>query len=336
MIRNYNWKGNPIYPLNNKVFNPPGLSVSSQAAGDPENDEVKQNSGFFTYRSMIYKENGWEIALLPVRIFFQGKDGDPQYFDGKLNPFLFILPFFAFYRLSDNSEAVRREKKIMLVFSLLFFSFAFFTAVLRIRYLAPIIPPLIILSVFGIKNLFKIVSTFKTLPWVQSGKALIVILLVFFLSLNGAYLINLYKSFDPFSYISGKISREDYISRFIPEYPALEYINNNLPVKSKVYLIFLGKRGYYCDRDYLFNMNIMGDLIKSSDNSEEIARGFHNRGITHILINYRIFERWMSSNFSEEKQRLTQDFFKKHADLLFLESVFGVNMLVVENIDDIE
>ena len=46
------------------------------------------------YRSLAYQEQWWEIALLPIRIFFQGQDNDPQHFDGRLNPLLFVFPFF--------------------------------------------------------------------------------------------------------------------------------------------------------------------------------------------------------------------------------------------------
>jgi 4-amino-4-deoxy-L-arabinose transferase-like glycosyltransferase len=140
-----------------------------------ENNRVKQNYGFFTYRSIIYKESGFEIALLPIRIFFQGRDGDPQYFDGKLNPFLLILPFFGFYRLRDDPEDLKREKKIMLAFTLLFFSFVFFTAVFRIRYISPIIPPLVVLSVFGIKNLFDFTASRSSRLYYKLGKAFIVV-----------------------------------------------------------------------------------------------------------------------------------------------------------------
>ncbi|MFC1840477.1 ArnT family glycosyltransferase, partial [Thermodesulfobacteriota bacterium] len=336
MIRNYNWKGNPIYPLYDEVFNPPKHSISNKAESNQENNVAKQNSGFFTYRSMIYKESGWDIALLPVRIFFQGKDGDPQYFDGKLNPLLFIFSFFAFYRLRNDPEEIRREKKIMLVFTLLFFSFAFFTAVLRVRYISPIIPPLIMLSVLGYKNIYEFISTLKSHIRVQLGKAFIVICLVFFLSLNGTYIYNLYKTVDPVSYISGKVSREKYISGFIPEYPALKYINTNLPVDSKIYFIFLGKRGYYCDREYLFGMGIMSDLIKRAGDPEDILKGFHKRRITHLLVGYNLFDRWVKDNFTEEKQKLARDFFRKHTNLLFSDNGFGVNMLIVENMNVIE
>jgi 4-amino-4-deoxy-L-arabinose transferase-like glycosyltransferase len=327
MIRNYQWKGNPIYPLYNSIFDSQNEPVHRQEEGNPEKNEIRQNHGFFTYRSVIFGESGVEIALLPLRIFFQGKDGDPQYFDGKLNPVLLIFPFFAFFRLRDDPEHIRREKKMMLAFAVLFFSVAFFTAVLRVRYISPIIPPLVILSMFGIRNLFSFISASKSHVFVRSGKSFIMICLVFFLSLNGIYIFRLYKTVDPIPYTTGEKSRDEYISGFIPEYPVLKYINTNLPEDSRVYFVLLGKRGYYCERDYLFNMGIMNDLIKRAGNPEDIRRGFHNMGITHLLVNYALFERWMADNFSEEKQTLTKDFFQKHLEPNFFYNGFGVTAL---------
>jgi 4-amino-4-deoxy-L-arabinose transferase-like glycosyltransferase len=120
MIKNYLWTTNPIFPLYDHWFNP-------QDAID------KKTISLFTYRSLIYHESWWQMALLPVRIFFQGQDGNPQYFDGRLNPFLFFLPFFAFYGIKRDPAIIRNEKKIMLTFVVLFFAFAFFSSSLRIR-----------------------------------------------------------------------------------------------------------------------------------------------------------------------------------------------------------
>ena len=331
MIRNYYWKGNPVYPLYNKFFNPQNPINETKKNASSENNGVKQNYGFFTYRSIIYKESGIKIALLPIRIFFQGRDGDPQYFDGKLNPFLLILPFFGFYRLRDDPEDLKREKKIMLAFTLLFFGFAFFTAVFRIRYISPIIPPLVLLSVFGIKNFFDFTESRSSRLYYNVGKAFIVISLGFFLILNGIYITNLYKAVDPFPYIKGKINRDEYISRFIPEYPILKYINNNLSPDAKIYFIFLGKRGYYCDRDYIFNIGIISHLIKSAHKPKDIIKGLRASGITHLLINYRLFERWMGDNFTEERQALTRQFFQKYTNLLCFNKGFGLIVLMMDN-----
>ena len=101
MIRNYVWANNPIYPLYDYLFNPQDVLDD-------------QRIGLFSYRSMVYHETWWQMVLLPVRVFFEGQDGNPQYFDGKLNPFLFFLPFFAFYRIREDLQILRNEKMILL------------------------------------------------------------------------------------------------------------------------------------------------------------------------------------------------------------------------------
>ena len=320
MIRNYYWKNNPIYPLYNQVFNPhraPAESISSS-------NQPKQNRGFFTFRSMIYHESGWQIALLPLRIFFQGKDGDPQYFDGKLNPFLLFLPFLAFYQLKRDPEYLEREKKILLSFALLFLFIALFSAVLRIRYIAPIIPPLVILSVFGVKRLLEMIKQSPISLLKRTGLVLIGIMLFLTFWSNTTYLIEQFKFVRPLSYLNKSISRDEYISLYRPEYPAMQYINHHLGPDAVVYFIFLGNRGYYCDRDYLFGIELFNSLVKSADNSHEILEGFQKTGITHLLIYNHLFEKWMKNNFSDEELSLTQTFFRKHLELLYFEKGFGV------------
>ena len=327
MIRNYYWKGNPIYPLYKQIFNPPDITTRIKTDTHPENNEIKQDLDILTYRSLIYHESGWEIALLPLRIFFQGKDGDPQFFDGTLNPFLFIMPFFAFYRLRNDPEDLRREKNIMLAFSVLFFFIALFTAVLRIRYVSPIIPPLVLLSVFGVRNLFNAVNGISHRINRQLGRVFVLGGLVFALVLNGHYIIGQLQTVAPLSFIAGKISHDAYISEYIPEYPALKYINSNLDSDAKILFIFLGRRGYYCDREYLFDMGMLKNIIVKSDEPKDILKGLKEKYITHLLVNYSLFGRWMKDNFSEKEILLTQQFFREYVVPIFYEKGFGVSAL---------
>jgi uncharacterized membrane protein (GlpM family) len=324
MIRNYHWKSNPVYPLYDQLFNPQKDISKPVSSGDNDEESVNMNRGLFTYRSMIYNETGWEIALLPIRIFFQGNDGDPQYFDGKLNPFLLLLPFFAFYRLKDDPEYLRREKKIFLAFSVLFFSFAFFTAVLRIRYISPIIPPLTVLSVFGVINLYKIVQRISIQNIRRTCILLVVMIPCFALVLNADYIRSQFEYVNPIPFITGKVNRDEYISRYIPEYPAVRYINDKLDSMAKILFVFIGNRGYYCDRDYSHDINIIERSINRAEKPVDIMKEFQKQGITHLLINYGLFDRWMNDNFPEERLELTQQFFRGYSELLFYENGYGV------------
>jgi 4-amino-4-deoxy-L-arabinose transferase-like glycosyltransferase len=146
-----------IYPLYDHRINPPDKSY-------PDRQRPGGIIGSGAWRlcdQAIYHEQGWEIALVPLRVFFGGQDGSPKHFDGQLNPFLLMFSLLAFWRMKEDQEKVKTEKKVMLSFAVLFLAIAFFTSDLRIRYIAPIIPPMVILSVLGIAKTASLVQSIK-------------------------------------------------------------------------------------------------------------------------------------------------------------------------------
>ena len=318
IIRNYLWTSNPIFPLYDHWFNP-------QDAVD------KQTIGLFAFRSLFYHETWWQMALLPVRIFFQGQDGNPQYFDGRLNPFLFFLLFFAFYGIRRDSAIIRNEKTIMLTFVVLFFAFAFFSSSLRIRYISPVIPPLVILSIFGCRKMIEAIRKFNPRSARIIGLAIIFVILSFALWLNANYVLHQYKYVNPFNYLDGTLTRDEYIEKYRFEYPTLRYINKNLPEDTRILFIFLGNRGYYCNREYIFDMNnnrsILRQFLKMSDSAEDLLLRLKRMEITHLLISYDIFNRWKKNSFTIKEQELLKRFFEKHVKLLYFKWGYGVSRL---------
>ncbi len=318
MIRNYIWTNNPIFPLYDGWFNP-------QAGG------LKSSMGLFTYRSVLYHESWWQIMLSPLRIFFQGQDGNPQYFDGKLNPFLLLLPFVAFYRIRSDSYALRTEKKILLAFAALFFAFAFFSSGLRVRYISPIIPPLVILFVFGLKKLSDMVKEFSSTAHRKIGWTIIFLIILFSLWPNAHYVFTQYKYVKPFDYLNGTLTRNEYIEKFRREYPAMRYINDNLSQDARVLFFYLGNRGYYCDRDYLFDMqkgvSTFWEIVKRTNSPEEVLTELKKMGVTHLLIRYDIFDRWVKNDFEDRERTIVSQFFKKYVKSLYLKWGYGVSRL---------
>ncbi len=290
--------------------------------------------GLFTYRSVLYHESWWEIALLPVRIFFQGQDGNPQYFDGKLNPFLLLLPFVAFYRIRSDSCALRTEKKILLSFATLFFAFAFFSSGLRVRYISPIIPPLVILSVFGLKKSSDMVKEFSSRIHRKIGWTIIFLIISFSLYLNARYIFAQYEYVRPFDYLNGTLTRDEYIDKFRREYPVMRYINENLPQDARVLFFYLGNRGYYCNRDYLFDMqkgvSTFWEIVKRTNSPEEILTELKKMEVTHLLIRYDIFDRWVKADFEDREKTIVSQFFKKYVKSLYLKWGYGVSRLALE------
>ncbi|MBW1999066.1 MAG: glycosyltransferase family 39 protein [Deltaproteobacteria bacterium] len=320
MARNYHWKKNPVYPLYDAWFNPP---VHAQTM-ESNNENQQKSSGIFTYRSIIYGEKWWEIALLPLRIFFQGKDGDPRRFDGKLNPFLLFFPVLAFYGARRADPLIRREKAILLVFSALFFFMALFSAGLRMRYISPIIPPLVILSVFGINNLVESIEGWQSARHRQIGLTLTTLAVGASLLMNAGYIIDQFRYVAPLSYLEGEFTRDQYIAKYRPEYPAIQFINDNLPQDSLVYFLFLGNRGYYSDREYVLGEGFLPKAIRESSRPEEIWARLKQRGMTHLLLCHPIFEKWIRQNYPDDRLKLLNEFFTTYTKALFIENGFVV------------
>ena len=337
MIRNYSWKQNPVYPLFNKVFNSPKKIPNQTVDGKTEQTDQGKRSqisktsstrwGPFALRKVIYKESWWQIALIPVRIFFQGQDDQPKYFDGRLNPFLFLLPLFAFLGLKSDSPAIRTDKKIFGFFTIFFILYAFLQTDMRIRYIAPTIPPLAILTVFGFKNLTALAAErwAKAPGWLVPGCT--VSLATLMLSVNAAYIAKQFEYVDPFSYIGGEIDRNEYIARYRPEYRAFQYANRNLLGDVKVLAIFLGNRSYYSDRELVFGDNLFKKIVKKSDSSDMIRSEIQRLGITHLLIRYDIFNRWSGVQFNEKEKERLSSFLDRNMSQLFSQSGYGLYLL---------
>jgi hypothetical protein len=319
-IRNYLWTNNPIFPLYDQFFN-------------AQNAIKSQTVDLLTLRSSVYHETWWQIALLPVRVFFQGQDGSPQFFDGKLNPFLLLLPFLAFYHIREDPPILRNEKKIFLAFAGLFFATAFFTSDMRIRYISAIIPPLVILWVFGVRKMVSIISELRERHLRYVGLAALLLVVSFSLSLNAYYIFTQYKYVDPFGYLSSTLSRDEYIDKYRLEYPVIRYINATLDPNDRILFLFMGKRGYYCDREYVLDMvsnrSLLRQLVKRSSKPKEILQGLKDNGITHMLIRYDIFDRWVKDedHFTIRDQELLARFFKGHVELLYFKWGYGISRL---------
>jgi len=334
MIRSYSWKQNPIYPLYNKLFNPP-KDLSSESLNENKDDAnlskqpqmSKKSStrwGPFALRKVIYDESWWQILLIPVRIFFQGQDDNPKYFDGQLNPFLFLLPLLAFIRLKSYPPANRVEKKILGLFAVLYILYAFLQTDMRIRYIVPAIPPLVILAVFGLKNLTALgADRWARAPgWLIPGCTALLTTLI--LSVNAAYVIKQFEYVDPFSYIGGKISRNEYIARYRPEHSAFQYANGNLPDDAKILALFLGNRSYYSDRELIFGDNLFMKIVKKSNSSNMIRAEIQRSGFTHLLIRYDIFNRWAGIQFNGKEKKKLGSFLDGHLSQLFSQSGYGL------------
>lgn len=332
-IRNYIWKKNPVYPLLHQVFKYPGQDRASDAG--PEQPDIISEAARgpmglwspFATRKIVYGETWWQTLLIPVRIFFQGQDDRPKQFDGRLNPYLILLPVFAFCLGRGRHSFGKTGRNFFLTFAVLFIILSFFKADMRIRYIGPAIPPLVILSIYGLHNLISAIDDrLKGAPGVLC-KGVVVLAVSLLVCLNAAYIWQLYHRIDPFSYDGSKLSRDRYIERYRPEYAALRFANETLPRDARILGLFLGNRSYYSDRELVFGDSFFRDTVRGESNAREILKALKEKRITHILVYFRVLKRWSGQVFDHQERVKLADFFNRYANLIFVKGEYGLYQL---------
>ncbi len=174
----------------------------------------------------------------------------------------------------------------MLAFVLLFFAIAFFTSDLRIRYIAPIIPVLVVLSVMGAEKLHRAMRKGNRGRGKNMVFALLMVALASALAYNGRYVVAQFREVEPLGYIAGAVSREEYLDSHRPEYAAMHFINNHLPQDAKVMLIFLGLAPLIA-RDILFAV----DKIPPEQITKALTLGASQYGVIYRVVLPQIMPR---------------------------------------------
>ena len=283
--------------------------AGSEAAEN--NEKSGSDFGHFVGRRMVFGESLPEILAIPLRVFFQGQDDNPRLFDGRLNPYLLVFPLLAFLPMSGRSRTahIQLEIRLLGIFSLLYLLFAFFLVDMRIRYIAPIIPPLVILSVIGI---FDLVNSMKFRFGIKARKLALSatgIVVIGFIGLNIPYLIEQFRIVDPISYLAGKVSRQDYIQKFRPEYAAIDFANRNLSENSRILALFNGNRIYYSERELICDNESFRKAVHASKTSDDLVQSLKRRGISHVLVRLDLFSEWANSQFKADQKDILKSLF---------------------------
>jgi 4-amino-4-deoxy-L-arabinose transferase-like glycosyltransferase len=304
LVKNWHQTGNPFYPSFGTLFPARSASVMDAASF--------VGFGVFEKRHLLYDENIWQILGLPLRIFFSGQDDNPQYFDGVLTPVLLLFLPWAFK--GKWSE----EKKLIALFAFGYLALALFLIDMRIRYILPIVPPLVVLLGYGIFNMYLSIKR----------PVFLYATLLSFAALHGTYLWRYVQDNRPYKYLSGSESREAFLDRTLGEYPAMRYVNEKVASTAKIYLLFLGRRAYYCDRDYFHDAGelpavLIGAIQKAKD-PEDIGRLLNRRKLTHLMFREDLLIRFLTDNLTPDRGRMWNDFATTHLRLAFRERGYAV------------
>ena len=313
MIRNFRLTGNPVYPLYSQWI---GRQADTM---EVSNRSMKP----WLQRKLIYRESAMETSLIPLRIFFQGQDDDPKHFDGRLNPALCLFPLLLLAFRRESNGRLRTEQLLLGAFAVLFILYASFVVDMRIRYISPVVPPLVILTVFGIERVLRWVQGIHS----QSARAImhwsVVGIVAGFLCLNAAYIAKLYKEVDPLPYVNGEVSREDYLQARLPEYPATQFVNQLEGVR-KALALFWGRRLYYFDRPVEFRPQHFLHTVQGVDTPQGLSERLRADGFSHLIVGIRPFETWVEQNFSAQQKGILSQWLSTDCRMVFSENGYAV------------
>jgi hypothetical protein len=135
----------------------------------------------------------------------------------------------------------------------------------------------------------------------------------------------------PLSYLSGSESRNAYLARMLPEYTSFQYINHATAASAKIYLLFVGRRAYYCERDYFHDG---GDLpgyflgaVRDAKNTDQIAQALKRKDITHLMVREDLLTRFLTNNLTPNQTSLWNEFAMTRLRLLFRDRGHAVYQL---------
>lgn len=205
---------------------------------------------------------------------------------------------------------------LMLAFSVLFLLYACAQTSIRIRYFPPLLPPLVVLSMFGLYNIkTRIIHGFSVISGF-TRKALMFTIIFVMLWLNGSYMVERFQKDQPLAYITGKVTRDEYIQAFQPEYGVFQYANGNLDSDAKIFGLYIGSRGYYSDRRIEFPIERLQQAGARAKSGEDVAIALQDKGFSHLLVNVPLFNFWVQK-YSLHERRMLKDFFDAHTASVF-------------------
>jgi hypothetical protein len=284
-VKNLAYTGNPIYPY---IF------------GGRNWNEVR--NAWLNYIGV--KLSPLQLLLVPWDITVLGTQGT-EAFDATISPyFLAFLPLLLFVK-RDHRALLPLAVSSVTTYVLWIAAGAatYSTFVLRTRILLPCFAPLSILAAYAVESLKQLDrKRFSLHRFVLMALAMGLVLNVLSLGLSVL-------GHDPWPFIVGAESREQFLKRQLPDghYDALEYLNANLPSSAQV-LFFWEPRSYYCQSHCLPDVvfDHFSQLAKEHGDVDAIARALIGRDITHILVN----ERWLAMGTHEDL------FTEKHRNML--------------------
>jgi hypothetical protein len=297
----WNWMilGNPVYPMAWFLFGGKGWDETRALA----------MSQYFDIYGM--GRNLLDYLVLPWRLAFEGRF-DTVYFDGAIGPFLIlaVIPAVASAILLVRRRwvgSMLKEIGLMLIVSAAFFVFG----TQQVRFW---LPSQMLICAFAAPSLGLLVN------WARRKRSIRLVLslvLIGSLAWNMWFLGKQFLKIGFYRPVLGMEQEKDFLIRKVPGYPALEFINQNLPPRSYLLCVWTGAYGYYLNRRYysdtLIEDSTLKEFIHASVNGEELSRKLTQAGFTHLFLNLSLLEK----NMEQSERVIFGYFLRKETRELF-------------------
>ena len=306
MVWNWMILGNPVYPMAWFLFGGKGWDEARSLAMSQYFDIYGMGRNLLDYLFLL-----WRLA-------FAGRF-DTIRFDGAIGPFLILAVILA---AASAILLVRRrlvgsmlrEIGFMFIVSAAFFVFG----TQQVRFW---LPSQMLACVFAAPSVELLVN------WARRKHSIKIVL---FLVLIGSLAWNMWflgKQFLKIGFyrpVLGMEQEKDFLIRKVPGYPALEFINQNLPPRSYLLCVWTGAYGYYLNRKFYSDTFIeditLKEFIHASVNGEELSQRLTQAGFTHLFLNLSLLEK----NMEQSERVIFGYFLRKETRELFRYQNYGV------------
>ena len=78
----------------------------------------------------------------------------------------------------------------------------------------------------------------------------------------------------------------------------------------------------------LFDVDLFHAMIQKSNSAEDLRANLANRGLTHLLIRFDMFDNWSHNNLDNMKKQLVISFISDKTTFLFAKNGHGLYQLL--------
>ena len=272
LLRNWIWRGNPVFPTAFGLFGGEGW------------DGWRAWAYGVTLANYGHGRELLDYLLLPWRLFTWRSMGTG--FEGSLGPVVALgLPLGLWLALRRSPGA--RPARLHLVW-VVWISVFWALTVQQARFFLIATPALLALLAAGVTRLA------PHLPVPRPVAVAACVLLAVQLGWSWAPATALWSHQHTGAWLAGRLDRDELLARMLPEsYRATQEAASLVPEDGRIWLVWMRGYTYYLPRDYRLDCIFEGwrleALLDVASGPEELGDALRADGITHLLVNRRFF-----------------------------------------------